>query len=294
MRGQRRFLSWTVRGRRLGGALFFVVIAAALVRTPARHGGWQRLGLEVEPAERDGLVPNALPGQVLRAQPEQPQQPSAPVRLSEPVYRGPRDRPWVTLTFNVDWGEEHLPGVLEALREHRVTATFFFTGRWVRNFPEAARQVAEEGHEVGNHGMEHVEPTRLSDAELDRLILEAERVIQEATGQRPVLFAPPYGEVDRRVAARAGRLGYHTVMWTIDTLDWKRPQPEAIARRVLSEAANGAIVLMHPTEPTARALRGILAELKRRGFVLVPAGRMLQALQFPEEPRPQQEVAPGP
>lgn len=276
------------------GALFFVAIAAALARTPARQDRWQSLHLEVRPAEGGGLVPEALPGQVSGAQPEQPQHAPAPVRLLEPVYRGPRDRPWMTLAFNVDWGEEHLPGVLEALRQHRVTATFFFTGRWVRNFPEAARQVVEEGHEVGNHGMDHVQPTHLSDAELDRLILEAERVIQEATGQRPFLFAPPYGEVDRRVAARAARLGYYTVMWTIDTLDWKRPQPEAIVQRVLSEAANGAIVLMHPTEPTARALAGILAELKRRGFVLVPAGRMLQALQLHEEPGSQHEVAPGP
>lgn len=73
-------------------------------------------------------------------------------------------------------------------------------------------------------------------------------------------------------------MGYQTVLWTIDTIDWQRPAPEIISKRVLNKMSNGAIVLMHPTAPTVNALSEIIDGLKKQGFELITVGKMLEQL----------------
>ena len=140
-----------------------------------------------------------------------------------------------------------------------------------------ARAVAAAGHEIGNHGSYHGHPTQLGRAELERMIEENAVLLKEVVG-RPAsrLFAPPYGEFDQRTVGIAAELGYRTVLWTVDTVDWKRPAPEVIAERVARKVKNGAIILMHPTAPTVAALPGIIKDLKARGFRLVTVGEMLR------------------
>ena len=214
----------------------------------------------------------------------------------QPVYRGPQDRPWVALAVNVDWGDEVLPEMLAILRNYGVRATFFLTGRWARRSPELARRIAEEGHEIGNHGLDHLHPSRLSDAELRRLVEENAALLEQLTGQRPVLFAPPYGEVDERIVRLAAASGHHTVMWTVDTIDWQRPPPSVIVNRVAERVGRGAIILMHPTEPTVQALPELLALLYSRQLNPVTVGQLVAALENGNgapQPARSGEVVPG-
>jgi len=78
------------------------------------------------------------------------------------------------------------------------------------------------------------------------------------------------------VLEAAEELGYRTVLWSIDTIDWQRPAPEVISERVLNKMANGAIVLMHPTAPTVNALPGIIKSLKEQGYQLTTVGELLE------------------
>ncbi len=61
-------------------------------------------------------------------------------------------------------------------------------------------------------------------------------------------------------------IGYQTVLWTVDTVDWRLPAPEAIWKRALAGAKPGALILLHPTEPTVEALTQIIAGLKEKGL----------------------------
>ncbi|NLG83175.1 MAG: polysaccharide deacetylase family protein, partial [Firmicutes bacterium] len=203
--------------------------------------------------------------------------PKVTTDLFTPLVRGPQERPEVALTFNVAWGEECLPTILEILKKEKVYATFFFVGDWVKKFPDLTRTVAEAGHEIANHGLRHEYPTRLSRDALARLIEDNAALLQNVIG-RPAarLFAPPYADFARETVAVAAELGYRTVLWTVDTVDWKRPAPEIIAGRVKERVKNGAIVLMHPTAPTIAALPGIIKDLKARGFRLVTVGQMIR------------------
>lgn len=193
----------------------------------------------------------------------------------EPVYRGPSGDPRVALMVNVDWGDEFIPGMLEVFAHHGVLATWFPTGRWVQVSPDLAKQISQAGHEIGNHGGWHGEASQMSRAEVTRLIQEGEDLILEATGQRPQVFAPPAGDFNQQAVAVAGEMGYKTVLWTVDTVDWQRPAPTVIIDRVKTGITNGALVLMHPTKPTLEALPVILDYLEQKGFQCVTVSELL-------------------
>lgn len=184
-----------------------------------------------------------------------------------PIYRGATDKPNVSLMFNVDWGEEFIPQILEVLKETDISATFFPTGTWAEKNPDLLNEILAAGHEVGNHGGSHVHVEHMPREKLQDVIKEGESMIMEAAGVPPArLFAPPYGEWSDSTVEYALEIGYQTILWTVDTVDWRLPAPEAIWKRALAGAKPGALILLHPTEPTVEALPQIIAGLKEKGL----------------------------
>jgi probable sporulation protein (polysaccharide deacetylase family) len=185
----------------------------------------------------------------------------------QPVYQGNPTKARVALAINVAWGEEYLPELLRILTAAQVKATFFMVGGWAKAFPELTRALAEAGHEIANHGLYHGHPLQMDRVELRRLITANEALLAEIIQHQPAkLFAPPYGEINPKIVAVAGELGYRTVMWSVDTIDWKRPTPQALLARVLDRIRPGGIILMHPTISSRDALKQLLQSLKERGL----------------------------
>lgn len=196
--------------------------------------------------------------------------------LADPIYQGSQDKKVMTLTCNVFWGEEYLGSMLQTLKNKKVKVTFFIGGSWAEKNPELVKKMYRDGHEIGSHGYAHPHPDQLSIEGNKNDIVKAEKIIQSITGIKPKLFAPPYGERGPAVLTAAEELGYQTILWSIDTIDWQRPGPEVVKSRVVSKAHNGAIVLMHPTAPTAQALPFIIDNLTDQGYRLVTVGELLE------------------
>lgn len=212
------------------------------------------------------------------------EQRAAPIPVPDGAvfYVPTQERLWA-LAVNVDWGEEHLEALLATLARFDVRATFFPTGRWAQRNPHWVERFVAEGHEVGNHGMNHHHPKQLSDAALKALIDDGARLLARLTGGRAVnLFAPPYGEFDERIVAVARQSGHATVLWTIDTVDWRRPPAAVIVERVVSRMRPGAIVLAHPVAATVEALPVVFQRLADAGYRAVPVGELLRAVAVPE------------
>jgi len=193
----------------------------------------------------------------------------------QPFYRGPTSEPKVALMINVDWGNEFIPQMLEVLKQYNASVTWFPTGRWAGLFPDLVKEIDVAGHELGNHGGWHGMPSKMSRSEVTRLIVEGENLILEACGQKPQIFAPPAGDFNKQTVLVAAELGYKTVLWTIDTVDWQKPAPTVIIDRVIGKINNGALVLMHPTKPTLEALPVILEHLQNLGFICVTVSELL-------------------
>ncbi len=193
-----------------------------------------------------------------------------------PIFRGSVDRPCVGLMFNVDWGGEFIPQLLEILEQEGARVTFFPTGTWAQENRELLKDIIAKGHEVGNHGGAHVHVEYLSKDALQAVIKDGEKMILEASGSAPSkLFAPPYGEWSDLTVEYASEIGYQTMLWTVDTVDWQRPAPETIWKRALSGAKPGALVLLHPTQPTLEAMPELLRGLKEKGLDTVTVSELL-------------------
>lgn len=200
---------------------------------------------------------------------------AAPLSTPRPYYNGHPGKQQVALACNVFWGEEYLPAMLDALDRGGVKATFFIGGSWAKRHPELVRELAARGHELGNHSYSHPHPNALSREQNREQITRTESLIAELTGVKTTLYAPPYGEFNAAVLAAAADLGYTTILWSIDTVDWKRPPAETILARVMGKLHNGAIILMHPTEPTAQALPELIFRIQGMGYTIKPVSAIL-------------------
>lgn len=195
--------------------------------------------------------------------------------VGEAIRHGDETKPIVALTCNVFWGEEYLPRMLSILEKEGVHITFFIGGTWAKEYPDMLKSIVAGGHELGNHSYSHPHPTQITTEKNQEQIQRAEDVIAEVTGVRTNLYAPPYGECDARVIHTATQMEYRTILWSVDTIDWQKPSPLTIKQRVCKKVKNGAIVLMHPTEPTVEALPSIIRELKEKGYTITTVSEVI-------------------
>lgn len=187
---------------------------------------------------------------------------------SVPIYRGNPSKPMVSIMINVAWGDEYLPSILQTLEKNHVKATFFLDGTWTSKNPEQAKKIALAGHELGNHGYTHPDMRQLSEGRILQEIQRTNNVIQKATGIAPTVFAPPSGDFNQRVVDIATRNQLKTILWTADTVDWRKPSPAQWMANVRSKIGNGVLILMHPTASTAQGLPSLIKEIKERKLAI--------------------------
>ena len=193
------------------------------------------------------------------------------------VYKGNPNKPMVAFMINVAWGEEYLPNMLQQLKKYNVHATFFLDGSWAKKNPDMVRMLDEEGHEIGNHAYSHPDLKQLSDAAIRKELEDTNQVIEATLDKKPVVFAPPSGSYANNAVQIADELGMQTVLWSVDTVDWKKPAPQALTAKVLQNVHAGALILMHPTEPTEKSLEALIRGVEKRGFQLGTVSQVLDS-----------------
>ncbi len=204
-------------------------------------------------------------------------QPAVEASVPGPVYRVVTARRAVALTINVVWGTEYVPQLLAALRTAHARATFMVGGIWAQQHPQELADIVKAGMQIGNHGWAHGHPAAMSVDENVTDIQKTNEAVHGVVGVTPAVYAPPYGELGPSVLKAAAVLHMPLVMWTIDTIDW-RPSSSVsyMVNKVLSRAKPGAIVLMHPTDRTAKALPLIIQGLTSQGYQLVTVSALLK------------------
>ena len=184
----------------------------------------------------------------------------------------------LALTFDISWGTVMPPKVLRILKDMKVPATFFLSGPWAANHPEIVREILKDGFEVESHGSAHVNFSSLSDAGVAQNIQSANAALV-ALGAHPTFVRPPNGDYSQASLKVAAGIGYTTVIWGTDSLDWMNPGIGAIESRVLNRAHPGDIILMHASDTckqTDLALPAIIRGLRRQGFRLVTLKELLK------------------
>lgn len=193
-----------------------------------------------------------------------------------PVYEVDCSKKMIAISFDASWGAERTEKILDILDEYDVKTTFFLVNIWIEDYPDMAAEIVNRGHEIGLHSETHPHMTQLSDNQIIAELQNNSQMITDTCDYTPTLFRPPYGDYNNRVIELADSLGYTTIQWSVDSLDWKDLSAEEIELRVLKDLNPGDIVLFHNNGlHTAEALPAIIKECQKRGYKIVPIGELL-------------------
>lgn len=207
-----------------------------------------------------------------------------PVRRRSLVRAGVRREPFLkvdgrgrtmVLTFDDGPDPRYTPDILRILRAHDVPAMFFVCGEMAVQHQDLLKEMADDGHAVGNHTWSHPLLTTLSRRRIHSEMARTSEIIDKAYGEPPLWFRAPYGAWNRAAFRLGAELGMEPLGWTVDTLDWRTPGAHTIAERVTDGAGPGVVVLSHDAggdrSQSVEALRDYLPALLDSGYrITVP------------------------
>lgn len=184
-----------------------------------------------------------------------------------PIYAVSRADNKIALTFDCAWGNSNTDLLLSLLKDAGAKATFFVTGEFCDKYPEDVKKMYDAGHEIGNHSDTHPHVEGININKLIEDTRKCSQKIKMITGEEPKLYRAPYGEYDNNVVTTIEGMGMKMIQWSVDSIDWKEPEPDTIIKRIEKDTVSGSILLFHnDLENTSLALPQILTDLKQKGF----------------------------
>lgn len=173
----------------------------------------------------------------------------------------------VALTFDDGPNARYTEALLDGLKEREVRASFFLVGQCIEGNEDTVRRMAEEGHLIGVHCMEHRDLTREPEEEAVRQLMDTAAMIGAVTGRTPEYIRPPFGKWSSGLQEA---VPMETVLWSVDSLDWKLQDTDRIVQRVLKDTEDGDIILMHDEFQTSvEAAMEIIDNLLAKGYTFV-------------------------
>lgn len=207
------------------------------------------------------------------------------IQVAELIADGPMaiastrtEKKVVALTFDHSWGNTFTPSILDTLKQNNIKATFFIMGPWAQKHVDVAKRMVVDGHEIASHGYRHQNYGDMTKEWVKEDIEKSHALIKEVTGVDAKLIRPPNGHYSKQSLKVAEDLGYRTIIWSIDSLDWKNPGRDVIVERVMKRLKPGGIILMHASDTpvqTAEALPILLEKIKAQGYEIVTVGQLL-------------------
>lgn len=249
-------LSLFVTAFLIGGGIHYVVslfTAPASAIAENADGNWG-LGF---PAEGEAPVGNVS---------------SDELKKYHAAYMEPTEEKVIYLTFDAGFENGNTPAILEALKKHHASATFFVVGNFLETSPELIKQMAAEGHTVGNHTYHHPDMSKMSTKEsFEKELKDVENLYKDITGKEMVHFyRPPQGKYSTSNLEMAAELGYKTFFWSLAYVDWlqdQQPSKEQAFDKLLKRIHPGAVVLLHSTSSTnAQILDELLTKWEEMGY----------------------------
>ncbi len=197
----------------------------------------------------------------------------------EVLYLGKSDEKKVALTFDAGFDNGNHTPILDALLAKKVQGTFFLDGNFLRQNPKLLARMAEEGHLIGNHTLNHADMTALTDFETYRAQIDGWNALLQEQGIEPSgYFRFPCGKFSSRALDYNEKLGLTSVFWSFAYYDWveeDQPEPEAALEKIMSRVHNGCILLLHSTSATnAQILPELIDRLREEGYEIVPLSEM--------------------
>lgn len=185
-----------------------------------------------------------------------------------------KDKKLIAFTFDDGPNAKTTLRLLDGLSAYNARVTFFVLGSRVANNKEVLKRAYEEGNQIGSHTYNHLNLFLLDEASILAEVNNTNYAIEEVIGKKPELLRPPYGNINADIKSL---IDMHIINWNIDTEDWKLKDRYLIRDKILEDAHDGAIVLLHDiyTESVEGALLA-MAELEKENYAFVTIEEMVQ------------------
>lgn len=183
------------------------------------------------------------------------------------------DGKMVALTFDDGPSGRFTRALLQGLEERQVKATFLLCGYRLKDYPGEAKQIIQQGHEIGLHGYSHDPMDKMSRRELERELNDNLRLLPQ--GCDPVFLRAPGGACSELVRDTARDFGLAVLNWSVDPRDWATRDAGAITAMVIDNVQDGDVILLHDmTDSSVEAALAIVDHLQAQGFQFVTVSEL--------------------
>ena len=176
----------------------------------------------------------------------------------------------VYLTFDLGFEAGYTEKILDILKENDVKACFFITAHYVNTAEDLVKRMIEEGHDVGNHTVNHHSLPEISEEKLRKEVMDLHTAIYEKFGYEMKYIRPPKGEYSERTLQICNELNYKTVMWSFAYDDWeekKQGREEYGKGKILNNTHPGEVMLLHGTsKDNMNILDECIKKIKEDGY----------------------------
>ena len=194
----------------------------------------------------------------------------------EPGRKGPR---LVYLTFDDGPNPSATPALLDVLRDHGASATFFLIDDHLTDATAPiVRRMFAEGHAVALHSNSRALMVK-TPQDLARVLTGYADRIEQLAGSRPCrLFRPHAGWRSGSMYEGLQQIDHRLVGWSWGLWDWhwyRGREATALAARLAKRTSRGDIIVMHDghhVNPAAdrryavEATRQLIPALRQRGY----------------------------
>ena len=177
---------------------------------------------------------------------------------------------YMALTFDDGPSGAITTALLDGLEQRGIRATFFLCGYRMELYPQVTARLVQGGHELGLHGYSHDSMKDMSRQTLEEELAKTQRLFLEQTGEEARLLRPPGGCCSDTLRTVAREQGLELVFWDLDTKDWATRHADTVRDRLVAQARDGAVVLLHDMWPSS--VEGALAAvdvLQAQGYRFV-------------------------
>ncbi len=187
-------------------------------------------------------------------------------------YIGAKEEKTIYLTFDAGYENGYTESILETLKKHEVSASFFLVGDYFENEPELVKRMVEDGHVVGNHTWTHPDMSKILDEKSfeEELKLVEDKYFEITGSEMPKLYRPPQGKYCKSNLEMAKEMGYSTVFWSLAYVDWindEQPTKEEAFSKLIPRIHDGAVLLLHSTSKTnCEILDELIIKYKEMGY----------------------------
>ncbi len=201
-----------------------------------------------------------------------PEVPKETIELLEKyggIYKSNEEKT-LYLTFDEGYENGYTAKILDVLRENKVPAAFFVTGPYIKKEEELVKRMANEGHIVGNHTINHPSVPDVSDEKIKEELSGLSKSYYDLTGKEMKFFRPPMGEYSERTLRITSQMGYTNVFWSFAYKDWETKNQKGTGyayNQIMDGVHDGAILLLHAVScDNAEILDKVLKDLKAQGY----------------------------